>query len=60
MKRMMTALLVLALWAPSAAQAIRLGDAAPDFLLEDIATGSPVAMSDYLGKVTVVVFWAHW
>ncbi len=37
------------------------GDAAPEFALEDFATGKEIALGEYLGKKVVMVeFWATW
>ena len=39
--------------------AIRIGDVAPDFTLNDIE-GVPHTLSDYAGKVIVLAFFASW
>ncbi|TAJ18207.1 MAG: TlpA family protein disulfide reductase [Dehalococcoidia bacterium] len=36
------------------------GQAAPDFVLREYATGRLVKLSDYRGKVVVLNFWATW
>ncbi len=63
--RLVTTALALALPGVAAAQgtAMRLdiGEAAPDFTLEDFASGKSVSLSDYLGrKVVMLEFWATW
>lgn len=35
------------------------GELAPDFVAEDV-TGKPVRLSDFVGKVVVLKFWATW
>jgi len=65
MKRSAAAWLVLlmmcALAGPRLAGALCLdvGDAAPDFTVEDI-DGKAVTLSDYRGKVVFLAFWASW
>ena len=39
--------------------AIKVGDLAPDFTMQDLA-GKPVKVSDFRGKVLVLDFWATW
>lgn len=41
--------------APAQAQALKVGDKAPDFSVIS-STGKPVALADYLGKKNVVLF----
>lgn len=41
--------------APAQAQALKVGDKAPDFSVIS-STGKPVALGDYIGKKNVVVF----
>ncbi len=38
----------------------KVGERAPDFALEDAATGRLVRLSDYRGKTVVLNFWATW
>ena len=41
------------------AQAVRVGDAAPDFALSSL-DGEEVKLSDYRGKRLVLFMWASW
>lgn len=55
-------LCALSLWAPGArsAEALHIGDTAPDWTLED-ADGEPVNLYRVgKGKVSVILFWATW
>lgn len=52
------ALIVLLI--PLPGRAINIGDKAPDFQLENAASGSPIKLSNYLDKPTVLVFWTSW
>lgn len=36
------------------------GKSAPDFELQDVATGKPVRLADYKGKAVLLNFWATW
>jgi len=45
---------------PGTVSALNLGMTAPDFVVEDIATGQGLSMSEYAGKIVVLVFFAHW
>ena len=36
------------------------GDLAPDFTLPDLATGTPISLSDFRGQKTVFFMWASW
>ena len=36
------------------------GDVAPDFKLEDLATGKNVTLSEFKGKAVILTFWATW
>ena len=38
----------------------KVGEAAPDFVLEDASTGRAVKLSDYRGRPVVLNFWATW
>ena len=38
----------------------KVGERAPDFALEDAATGRLVRLSDYRGKTVLLNFWATW
>ncbi len=40
--------------------AVKVGAQAPDFTLNDVYTGKPVALSSFKGKPTWVNFWASW
>ena len=44
---------------PAPIQSVAVGDAAPDFQLEDVA-GNQVSLSSLRGKVVLVNFWATW
>jgi len=67
MRRGILACLLLALvWAISApldqtasALCLDVGQAAPDFTIEDI-DGKPVTLSDHRGKAVFIAFWASW
>lgn len=54
--RFLAAALVALLAIPGAASAIKVGQTAPDFLLEDVRTGQPISLSAQAGKVVVLVF----
>jgi len=54
----LVALTSLILSAP--AGAISVGQTAPDFVVENVATGQGFAISDYPGKIVVLVFFAWW
>jgi|GEM_PF-1923077 len=60
MLRRLLASLLLLLMLPVTGFALGVGDPAPDFLLEDIPTGEPIALSDYAGRTVVLVFYAWW
>lgn len=58
-----TALLItiLLLFAPASAGALEEGMPAPDFTLPDIRPEAPpITLSDFLGQVVYVDFWASW
>jgi len=38
----------------------KVGERAPDFVLEDAVTGRPIRLSDYRGRTVVLNFWATW
>ena len=38
----------------------KVGEQAPDFVLEDAVTGRPIRLSDYRGRTVVLNFWATW
>ena len=44
---------------PSAAPIVRVGDAAPSFVLADL-NGKPLLLSDLRGRPVIVNFWASW
>jgi len=46
----------LSLFGPS----VDAGTRAPDFVLPEVASGRPVALSDFAGKPVLVTFWASW
>ncbi|NNF06657.1 MAG: hypothetical protein HKN21_07845 [Candidatus Eisenbacteria bacterium] len=52
--------LLLSVLVTSSVPAIQIGDPVPDFEYIDVATQTPLLKSDYEGKVTVLVLWAHW
>ena len=61
MRRLLSLLLLAALiGVPASSHAIRVGQEAPDFLLADVFTEEPIALSDHRGKVVVLVFFAPW
>lgn len=47
--------------AQDTAMRLQLGDEAPDFTLEELTTGQPVSLREFLGrKVVMLEFWATW
>ncbi|MBM3266782.1 MAG: TlpA family protein disulfide reductase [Candidatus Sericytochromatia bacterium] len=62
MRRIVALALALGLAAVPAAQAKPLFGSrkAPQFTLEDCATGKPLKLADFRGKVVLVNFWATW
>ncbi|GAB4258573.1 MAG: redoxin domain-containing protein [Deferrisomatales bacterium] len=47
--------------AQGTAMRLDIGDRAPDFTLEEFATGRPVSLHEYLGKKVIMLeFWATW
>lgn len=52
--------LLLSILVTASGSAIQVGDPVPDFEYVDVATQTPLLKSDYEGKVTVLVLWAHW
>lgn len=45
---------------PSGAETLVTTDGTPPFSGTDISSGAPVALDDFRGRPTLVVFWAHW
>ena len=56
-KRLLLALIIAA--APLNALAVEVGHQAPDFTLPNFVTGEPTALSDYSGKVVILIWFAH-
>jgi hypothetical protein len=54
--RLPTLLLLGALLFPVSALAIKAGQTAPDFLLEDVRTSESISLADQAGKAVVLVF----
>ena len=46
-------------WSDDNPTILDIGDPAPDFTLPDL-DGVPHTLSDYLGRVVVLAFWANW
>ncbi|MDE2251840.1 MAG: TlpA family protein disulfide reductase [Gammaproteobacteria bacterium] len=59
MKSLLAVAALLALGLGSGAQALSVGDAAPDFTGTDVA-GKPFALSGLRGRVVLLNFWATW
>ena len=57
MKRLLAGIFLFALCSP--AWAVSIGQPAPDFSLEDLG-GKEVRLSNFLGRVVVLNFWASW
>ena len=52
--------LALALAASASAQVVPVGSTARDFTVVNHATGAPIRLSDFAGKVVVLDFFAYW
>lgn len=50
----------LALLFTTPAAALEVGDAAPDFTLNDIVSLEDFSLSDFGGQVVVLNFWGYW
>jgi thiol-disulfide isomerase/thioredoxin len=46
--------------APAAGQIVGVGDAVRDFTVSDRATGRPLRLSDFAGRIIVLDFFAYW
>ena len=61
MKTLLTiSLTVAALTLSSGAQAIDVGQTAPEFTMTDLGSFNEFSLSDHEGKVVVLIFFAHW
>jgi peroxiredoxin len=53
------ALLTIAIGCNLYTPGIKSGEPAPDFVLNDL-NGNPIRLSDFLGKIVILEFWATW
>lgn len=45
---------------PTSAYAVKKGDIAPNFAVEDLINGQQISLEQYKGKVVYLDFWASW
>ena len=53
-------LLLASMAAPATGQVVKVGGIARDFTVVNHATGAPIRLSDFAGKIVVLDFFAHW
>lgn len=56
----LTSVLAIALVCTAPAEALEPGQPAVGFHLQELGTGRPVGLGDYVGKVVYIDFWASW